>query len=254
MDKVKYNTLTGEFQMVPDGNTYTFRINEETFEVPIGLTWLEWLGQQDESLKDIFTSIGGVNALFFNVTEHLVMPVTPMHFYKDCPSHSVVKLDRYPVAGTQYVMPSFIFWKGTYISQCNLGAVNVFQTGAYFCNGYTETVERTGEQKPLAFTPGDVRGDAATAWFSRNFVFDNSPGPIWKTPTSNDWLILNNFRPRVLEDSVYFYDVDLCLPFGAYMVADNPDVALVVDSQYRGVNIVSCPPDVPKLVRPFLTV
>ena len=251
MDKVKYNPLTGEFQMMPDGNTYTFRINEEIFEVPIGLTWLEWWAQLEEPQKARFTTAGETNT-FFNTAGDIVMPITPMHFYRDCPSHSVVKLDRCPVAGTQYVMPGFIFCKDVYISQFNLGAVNEFQTGAYFCNGYTETVEKTGIVEPKEFTPGDVRGDAATAWFSRNFAFDNTPGPIWKTPTSDDWLILNSFKPRVLADSVYFSDINLRLPFGAYMVADNYKSALVVDSRYRNVNIVSCPDGQPKLVRPFL--
>ena len=250
MDKVKYNPLTGEFQMVPDGNTYTFRINDETFEVPIGLTWIEWWAQLEEPQKARFTTAG--SNTFFNTAGDIVMPITPMHFYMDCPSHSVVKLDRCPVAGTQYVMPGFIFYRGTYISQFNLGAVNEFQIGAHFYNGYTETAEKTGEQKPLRFTPGDVRSDAATAWFSRNFAFDNSPGPIWETPTSDDWLILNSFRPSVLADRVYFSDINLSLPFGAYMLADNPDAALVVDSRYRSVNFVSCPDDQPKLVRPFL--
>ena len=253
MDKIKYNPLTGEFQMVPDGNTCTFRINEETFEVPIGLTWLEWWAQLEESQKAVFIPIAEINTIMNGLGDGTVMPITPMHFYRDCPSHSAVKLDRCPVAGTQYVMPGFIFYKGTYISQFNLGAVNEFQTGAYFYNGYTETVEKTGEQKLLSFTPGDVRGDAATAWFSRNFAFDNSPGPIWKTPTSGEWSILNNFRPSVLADSVYFSDINLRLPFGAYMVADNPEAALVVDSRYRSVNIISYPIDLPKLVRPFLT-
>lgn len=252
MDKVKYNPLTGEFQMVPDGNTYTFRINEDTFEVPIGLTWIEWWAQLEEPQKARFVPTDGFNT-FLNASGDSIMPITPMHFYRDCPSHSVVKLDRCPVAGTQYVMPGFISYKGGYISQFNLGAVNEFQIGAYFYNAYTETVEKTGERTSVAFTPGDVRGDAATAWFSRNFAFDNSPGPIWKTPTSNDWLILNNFRPSVLADSVYFSDINLRLPFGAYMVADYPGAALVVDSRYRSVNIVSCPADQPKLVRPFLT-
>lgn len=252
MDKVKYNPLTREFQMVPDGNTYTFRINEETFEVPIGLTWLEWWAQLEEPQKAGFSPFAEINTFVGDLASPL-MPITPVHFYRDCPSHSVVKLDRCPVAGTQYVMPGFIFYKGTYISQFNLGAVNEFQTGAYFYNGFTETAEKTGEQKPSALTPGDCRGDAATAWFSRNFAFDNIPGPIWKTPTSNDWLILNNFRPSVLANIVYFSDINLRLPFGAYMVADLPEAALVVDSRYRSVNIVSCSPDVSKLVRPFLT-
>lgn len=253
MDKVKYNPLTGEFQMVPDGNTYTFRINDETFEVPIGLTWLEWWAQLEESQKEIFTPIADINTLMNGLGDGSVMPITPMHFYMDCPSHSAVKLDRSPVAGIQYVMPGLISLKGTYISQFNLGAVNEFQTGAYFCNGYTETVEKTGERRPLRFTPGDVRSDAATAWFSRNFAFDNTPGPIWKTPTSDYWLILNQFRPSVLADSVYFSDINLRLPFGAYMLADNPDAALIIDSQYRSINIIPCSPDTPKLVRPFLT-
>lgn len=251
MDKVKYNPFTGEFQMVPDGNTYTLRINEETFEVPIGLTWIEWWAQLEESQKARFFPVPDLNT-FFNSRES-IMPITPMHFYKDYPSHSVVKPDRCPVAGTQYVVPGFSSFKGTYISQFNLGAVNEFQTGAYFCNGYTETVEKTGIVNPTLFTPGDVRGDAATAWFSRNFAFDNTPGPIWKTPTFDDWLILNQFKHNVLADSVYFSDINLRLPFGAYMVADNPLAVLDVNSQYRSVNIISCPPDVPKLVRPFLT-
>ena len=251
MDKVKYNPLSGELQMVPDGNTYSFRINEETFEVPIGLTWFEWWAQLEKIQKVKFAPVDEFNTFFDSIES--IMPITPMHFYKDCPSHSVVKLDRCPVAGTQYVMPGFIFYKGTYISQFNLGAVNEFQTGAYFYNGYTETVEKTGIITSKEFTPGDVRGDAATAWFSRNFAFDSSPGPIWRTPTSNDWLILNSFRPSVLADSVYFSDINLRLPFGPYMVADNPLAVLDVNSQYRSVNIISCPPDVPKLVRPFLT-
>lgn len=253
MDKVKYNPLSGELQMVPDGNTYSFRINEETFEVPIGLTWFEWWAQLEKSQKSRFTTSGETNT-FFNTAGDIVMPITPMHFYMDCPSHSVVKLDRCPVAGTQYVMPGFIFYKGTYISQFNLGAVNEFQTGAYFYNGYTETVEKTGIITSKEFTPGDIRGDAATAWFSRNFAFDNTPGPRWKTPTSNDWLFLNTLRPSVLADSVYFSDINLRLPFGAYMVADDPGYALVVDSRYRSANIVSYPIDQPKLVKPFLTV
>lgn len=252
MDKVKYNPLTGEFQMVPDGNTYTFRINEETFEVPIGLTWLEWWAQLEESQKARFAPIPHLNT-FVNASGDPLMPITPMHFYMDCPSHSVVKLDRSPVAGIQYVVPGLVSLKGTYISQFNLGAVNEFQTGAYFYNGYTETVEKTGEQRPLRFTPGDVGSDAATAWFSRNFAFDKTPGPIWKTPTSDDWLILNSSKHSVLADSVYFSDINLRLPFGAYMLADNPEAALVVDSRYGSVNIVSYPIDYPKLVRPFLT-
>ena len=253
MDKVKYNPLTGDFQMVPDGNTYTFRINEETFEVPIGLTWIEWWAQLEKSQKVRFIPFAEINTFMNGLGDGAVMPITPMHFYIDCPSHSVVKLDRYPVAGIQYVVPGHISLKGTCISQFNLGAVNEFQTGAYFYNGYTETVERTGLVDSRGFTPGDVRGDAATAWFSRNFAFDNTPGPIWKTPTSDDWLILNGFSPSVLADSVYFSDIDLRLPFGAYMVADNPEAALVVDSRYRSVNIVSCSLETPKLVRPFLT-
>ena len=253
MDKVKYNPLTGEFQMVPGGNTYTFRINEETFEVPIGLTWLEWWAQLEEPQKARFAPFADINTFMNGLGDGSVMPITPMHFFTDCPSHSVVKLDRCPVAGTQYVMPGLISLKGTYISQFNLGAVNEFQTGAYFCNGYTETVEKTGRADSIGFTPGDVRGDAATAWFSRNFAFENTPGPIWKTPTSGDWFILNSFSHRVLADSVYFPDINLRLPFGAYMVADNSLAALVVDSQYRSVNIVTFSPDLPKLVRPFLT-
>ena len=251
MDKIKYNPLSGEFQMVPDGSTYTFRINEETFEVPIGLTWLEWWAQLEEPQKAKFVPDSEANTFFSN-SAMAVTPITPMHFYRECPSHSVVRLDRSPVAGTQYVMPGSIYWKDVYISQFNLGAVNEFQTGAYFCNGYTETVEKTGLVTFKEFTPGDVGCDAATAWFSRNFAFDNSTGPIWQTPTSIHWLILNNFRPSVLADSVYFSDIDLRLPFGAYMVADYPDTAFVVDSRYRSVNIISYPIDQPKLVRPFL--
>lgn len=255
MDRLKYNPLTGEFQMMPDSNTYTFRINERTFEVPIGMTWIEWWAQLEESQKARFAPLAEINT-FVNDLEAPVMPITPMHFYREYPTHSLVQLDRYPVGGMQYVMPYVISLKeyNIIVSGFNLGACYQEQPGASFFNSRTETAERTGVVENLHFRPGDFRSDAATAWFSRNFYSIEIDGPIWSTPTTEQWRLLNNFRFSLTEAGVFFYTIGLFLPYGFYMVADAPSSAVVIDSGLRGISPIPVSPDVPKLVRPFLAI
>lgn len=254
MDKVKYNPLTGEFQMVPDGNTYTFRINEETFEVPIGLTWEEWV-LTDERAKSL---------KLFPVLEHSAImsncvALTPMCFSRNIPYYAIVQPERYPIAGMQYVLPGSVEItdnKGLMraVSTFNIGACNSILPGESFISGCTDPVMISGPVDPLQIYQGDMRTDAATAWLCRNASLSEHSEMTWHTPSINEWETLNLYRPTVSSNYVYFSTINLSLPFGLYMVADDPSLGVIIDSNFRGIIFSQVSPANPKLVRPFLTV
>ena len=220
MKKVLYNPLNGEISLEELQNEYTFKINDETFSIPFGMTWEQWCYSKGPKINTDtprfqITQVGSsAFAVFDRSNSRIVQSFVIPNQYNVAAINGVpidfIDRNKFPIANKQYVSHQFFGSQELAFSTKNLGAITDRDNGLLFLDGIPDpNTTSTGGQK---FNQGDFGFDPARTWFYNT-------GSNISTPTAEQWQALLNSSTISMGSNgatLTYYGQYIFLPYGIY--------------------------------------